>query len=144
MKRTPPRMTQAQSRAIADDAHARTVRPLEETRSKDLEEMLRSIEETERHNRRALALLDRIGLWVARILVLPAGLAAVAELLVIAWGLWSGEIHEAGKYQRGYVLRDQSPVFFWVTCGLHALYAAFCGWLAAHLVKATGWLGRGR
>lgn len=142
MKRVPPGMTEAQARAVAAYARARTVRPVQEIKVKDLEETRRRIDEMEARHRRTSALLDRQDVWLARLFVLPVGLVALAEVLTLAWGLWSGEIHHAGKYAKGYALRAQAPMEFWVHCGLHALMATLFSAGAAMLAKATGWLRR--
>lgn len=139
MKRGPPAMTEAQARTVAAYARARTVCPVQEIQGKDLEETRRRIDEMEARHRRTFELLDRQGVWMARLFVVPIGLATLAEVLAIVWGLWSGEIHYAGKYAKGYALRGQAPMEFCVHCGLHAGLATLFGAITAALAKAAGW-----
>lgn len=87
--------------------------------------------------------MDRGLTWLARIGVIPLSLLVLGLVFVLVSGLWSGEIHQAGKHAKGYVSRETSPFGFWLAAVFHALSVALFGYLAVSAWKKSGWLPRG-
>ena len=79
---------------------------------------------------------QRYGHWLARAALVPVGLIALACVVVILLGLWSGEI-SAGRYSKVTAVRDHSPWSYWLSVGYHGLLAAFFVWLGVICLRAA-------
>jgi len=141
MKRSPPTISGAQSKSITAYSKFQAKSEAEERKVEAMRlDLEGSISEARAALRRNSASIETATKWLPRIAAPPVTALALGLIFVVSYGLWSGDLPAIAKYSKVHVLRDLNPTAYWSAFTYHSAIAAMFTWLAAKLLKATGWL----
>lgn len=97
------------------------------------EQLDRNSENLARH----YAWSNRYGHWLARVALIPILALAIGMVVVVVFGLWTGEIKELQKFSKLYVTRTGNPIGYWASVIYHSALAAFIAWLTVVVFRAA-------
>jgi hypothetical protein len=145
MSRPLPHISSAQKQVLANlsraQSHDEAARRNLEAMGQELDRSFAEAKEKIDRNAEVLAKhyawSNRYGHWLARVALLPILALAIGMLVVVVFGLWSGEIKELQKYSKLYVTRTDDPIGYWASVIFHSALAAFISGITVVVFRAA-------